>query len=120
MSVTTITNNFNTEKNCNMVNESLVTSTFFLFDNIHRKNRNYLNDNFVIFYIANYIDVDCKDMTTRYANDVIASCAFGLKVDSMAEEENEFYLMGKKASNFNFKQLLMFFAMINFPNLTKV
>ncbi|CAG9785903.1 unnamed protein product [Diatraea saccharalis] len=66
------------------------------------------------------IDVDCKDLTTRYANDVIASCAFGLKVDSLAEENNDFYKMGKEASTFTFRQILMFFAMVNFPKLMKM
>ncbi|CAH0397698.1 unnamed protein product [Chilo suppressalis] len=65
------------------------------------------------------IDVDCKDLTTRFANDVIASCAFGLKVDSLVEENNDFYEKGKEASTFNFRQLLMFFAMANFPKITK-
>jgi cytochrome P450 family 9 len=59
-------------------------------------------------------------MTTRYANDVIASCAFGLKVDSMADEQNEFYVKGKTASTFGFRQFLLFFAVMNFPNLMKV
>jgi cytochrome P450 family 9 len=59
-------------------------------------------------------------MTTRFANDVIASCAFGLKVDSMADEKNKFYFMGKKASTFGFVQLLLFFGMTNFPNIAKV
>ncbi|KAG6461830.1 hypothetical protein O3G_MSEX012870 [Manduca sexta] len=67
-----------------------------------------------------YIDVDCKDLTTRYANDVVASCAFGLKVDSMTHEKNDFYAMGKRASTFNFRQMLKFFAFASFPKIMKV
>ncbi|CAG9785902.1 unnamed protein product [Diatraea saccharalis] len=69
---------------------------------------------------TNYVDVDCKDLTTRFANDVIASCAFGLKVDSLVEENNDFYKMGKEASTFTFKQLLLFFAVANFPKIMKI
>uniref|UniRef100_A0A2A4JDS7 unspecific monooxygenase n=1 Tax=Heliothis virescens TaxID=7102 RepID=A0A2A4JDS7_HELVI len=66
-----------------------------------------------------YIDIECKDLTTRYANDVIASCAFGLKVDSHNDTDNEFYAMGKLSSTFNFRQMLMFFLLINAPKVAK-
>ncbi|XP_045535827.1 cytochrome P450 9e2 [Papilio machaon] len=69
---------------------------------------------------ANCIDVDCKDLTTRYANDVIASCAFGLKVDSHTNRDNEFYKMGKVASTFDFNQLLKFLLLVSWPNISKV
>ncbi|XP_037038783.1 probable cytochrome P450 9f2 [Bradysia coprophila] len=51
------------------------------------------------------VDVEMKDFFTRYTNDVIASCAFGLKVNSVAEPKNEFYLNGK--------ELLNFFGLVN-------
>ncbi|XP_043286083.1 cytochrome P450 9e2-like [Venturia canescens] len=44
--------------------------------------------------------IDSKDSFTRYTNDVIAACAFGISVDSMKNPKNEFYLRGKNASNF--------------------
>lgn len=44
--------------------------------------------------------VDIKDAFTRYANDVIATTAFGVKCDSLKHKTNEFYLMGKEATNF--------------------
>lgn len=71
-------------------------------------------------FIVNYIDIDCKDLTTRYANDVIATCAFGLKVNSLIEEQNQFYAMGKTASTFNFRQVIKFFGFASFPTLMKV
>lgn len=43
--------------------------------------------------------VNTKDIFTRYTNDVIATCAFGLSVDSMKNPENDFYMMGKDATN---------------------
>lgn len=73
-----------------------------------------------MFLLAGYLDVDCKDLTARYANDVIASCAFGLKVDSHTDEENQFYEMGKLASTFKFRQMLLFFMLSACPALAKV
>lgn len=35
-----------------------------------------------------------KNIFSRYANDVIANCAFGIKCDSLNEKNNEFYAMG--------------------------
>lgn len=44
---------------------------------------------------------DMKELFARYSSDVIASCAFGLKVDSLHDRKNEFFRMGKKIFNFN-------------------
>nr|AJN91176.1 cytochrome P450 monooxygenase CYP9A79 [Cnaphalocrocis medinalis] len=65
----------------------------------------------------NYVDLEVKDLISRYANDVIASCAFGMKVDSQTELDNQFYVMGKEASTFKFKQFFIFFAYSCFPRL---
>ncbi|CAH0667045.1 unnamed protein product [Chilo suppressalis] len=67
-----------------------------------------------------YLDIEGKDLTTRYANDVIASCAFGLKVDSFAEENNEFLRMGKVITNFGLSAFLKFFMFLYLPVLTKM
>ncbi|KAJ8728457.1 hypothetical protein PYW08_016842 [Mythimna loreyi] len=63
-----------------------------------------------------YIDVECKDLTTRYTNDVIASCAFGLKVDSHNDVNNEFYAMGKLSTTFSLGQILVFLAVMSIPS----
>ena len=42
---------------------------------------------------------ELKDLFSRFAADIIAEFAFGVKVDSMTDKENEFYLTGKKMSN---------------------
>ncbi|CAG9785904.1 unnamed protein product [Diatraea saccharalis] len=68
---------------------------------------------------THYIDMDSKDLTTRYANDVIATCAFGLKVDSLREKNNDFYKMGKEASDFNIRKFILFFAANSFPKVMK-
>lgn len=47
------------------------------------------------------LDIEMKDFFTRYTNDVIATCAFGLKINSNSERNNAFYLDARKASSFN-------------------
>lgn len=67
------------------------------------------------------INVEMKDFCTRYANDVIASCAFGLKVNSFAEPDNEFYTNGKNLLNFSaLKQLLKMLLMFQLPAVARI
>ncbi|XP_046753219.1 cytochrome P450 9e2-like [Diprion similis] len=47
------------------------------------------------------IEIEMKDVFTRYTNDVIATSAFGITVDSLKDRNNEFYAMGEKATNFS-------------------
>lgn len=43
-------------------------------------------------------EVELKSVLTKYANDVIASASFGIKCDSLANENNKFYRMGLKVT----------------------
>lgn len=57
----------------------------------------------------------------RYTNDVIASTAFGVKVDSINNPKNEFYLMGKKTTNLNgLVAQIRFFGTMIIPKVFKV
>ncbi|XP_026318088.1 cytochrome P450 9e2-like [Hyposmocoma kahamanoa] len=67
-----------------------------------------------------YLDVDMSDLTSRYTNDVIASCAFGLKIDSFTDKDNQFYVMGKNTINVNIRQILMAFVFNFFPKLAEI
>lgn len=40
------------------------------------------------------LTMQVKDFYSRYANDVIASCAFGLKINSHVDRNNQFYTTG--------------------------
>lgn len=75
---------------------------------------------YVNFYLEqkkNTIELEVKDSLTRFANDVIGNCAFGVNVDSLKQPENEFYLKGQDATDFaGFLKSLKF--LINFISPT--
>lgn len=53
---------------------------------------------------------EMKDLFSRYTSDVIASCAFGLKVDSLKNPTNEFFTIG--TSNLNFGSMKVALRML--------
>lgn len=65
------------------------------------------------------IEVEMRDILTKLANDVIASCAFGFKSDTMRDKENEFYKMAFDATNFNAGKAHKFFLYSISPSLAK-
>ncbi|XP_001358028.1 probable cytochrome P450 9f2 [Drosophila pseudoobscura] len=64
-------------------------------------------------------ELDMKDYCTRFTNDVIASTAFGLQVNSFKERDNDFYSMGKKLTTFGFLQNLKFMLFFTLKSLNK-
>ncbi|CAH2106044.1 unnamed protein product [Euphydryas editha] len=75
----------------------------------------------IIEYLRDHVneDIDVEDLIRRYTNDVIASTAFGLQVNSLKDRDNEFYKIGQDLSHFNFFQRLVFFMSAAFPNAIK-
>lgn len=65
-------------------------------------------------------EVNMKEFVTRYTNDVIASTAFGLEVNSFVERDNVFYMMGKRLTNFSTLQTLKFFLYNSMKRVMKV
>lgn len=57
-----------------------------------------------------HVTLEMKDLFTRFANDVIATCAFGVEVDSLEQRTNAFYVNGKRATNFDGLRGLKFFG----------
>lgn len=67
------------------------------------------------------VDVEMKDLFSRYTNDVIASAAFGYKINSFEDEENDFYVNGKKILRFNSaKAALKLLGLRLLPGLMKM
>ncbi|KAF2903664.1 hypothetical protein ILUMI_02505 [Ignelater luminosus] len=69
---------------------------------------------------SDIITLDMRDALTRLTNDVIASCAFGFKCNSLTQQNNEFYVMGKEAFDFTGFKGLKFFGSSISPALMKV
>ncbi|XP_076657346.1 uncharacterized protein LOC143361655 [Halictus rubicundus] len=63
---------------------------------------------------------EVKDIFTRFANDVFASCAFGISVDSMTDKENRFYALGREALDLHSGGFLKLFTIVVFPRLAKM
>ncbi|XP_072749236.1 cytochrome P450 9e2-like [Anoplolepis gracilipes] len=64
--------------------------------------------------------MEIKEVFTRYTNDVIATCAFGISVDSMRNPNNEFYVYGKEATNFSTIAFLKMYLYKNLPWVAKI
>ncbi|GLH10330.1 Cytochrome p450 9e2, partial [Gryllus bimaculatus] len=58
-----------------------------------------------------------KQFFARFANDVIATSAFGIQVDSLAEPKNEFYLMGRDLTKTDGIKGLIFLGYVFLPKL---
>ncbi|KAL0110980.1 hypothetical protein PUN28_012779 [Cardiocondyla obscurior] len=41
--------------------------------------------------------VECRELTAKYTTDVIGSCAFGIEMNALSNEDSEFRKMGRKA-----------------------
>lgn len=61
--------------------------------------------------------INGKDVFSRYACDVIASCAFGLNVDSITYPDNPFYKAGVSFATITFWMTLKFVAFLSVPKL---
>ncbi|XP_069676194.1 cytochrome P450 9e2-like [Periplaneta americana] len=65
---------------------------------------------------GNTLILELKNFFNRYTNDVIATTAFGLGVDSLKQPKNEFFLMGQETCNFGILKVLLVMSM---PKLMK-
>ncbi|KYM96123.1 PREDICTED: cytochrome P450 9e2-like [Cyphomyrmex costatus] len=65
-------------------------------------------------------EINMKDAFSKYTNDVIATCAFGIKVDSMKDPTNNFYIYGKEAADIFQNHIIKFIFLKTFPNLGRI
>ncbi|EGI67148.1 Cytochrome P450 6B3 [Acromyrmex echinatior] len=54
--------------------------------------------------------VECRHLTSKFTIDVIGSCVFGLEMNALKEENNQFQRMGHVTDEFIAAQLFVFFA----------
>ncbi|XP_059607669.1 probable cytochrome P450 9f2 [Phlebotomus argentipes] len=61
---------------------------------------------------------EMKDFCSRMSNDIIATCAFGIQVNSLKEQKNEFYLNGKNLTNLaQLSRIAKLVFMMSFPKI---
>lgn len=62
---------------------------------------------------------DC--FIARYTNDVIASCVFGINVDSMRNPDNEFYINGKELTSLDIMRAIkIYYCIRSMPRFMKL
>lgn len=68
----------------------------------------YFNNQYALQGDKKPLEIEFKETTTRFTNDMIATTAFGIKINSFADKDNEFYKIGRQLSNFsNWRFLLL-------------
>ncbi|XP_058462595.1 cytochrome P450 9e2-like [Malaya genurostris] len=81
-------------------------------ENMVRHYRKQLTD-------SSSVEYDMKDIFSRFTNDVIATCAFGIRVDSLKNPNNDFFINGKKTTRFQMLSVFWrVFAINLFPRIT--
>ncbi|XP_011263154.1 cytochrome P450 9e2 [Camponotus floridanus] len=94
---------------------SKMKSMFILMSDCAVKFSNYL-----VQMPAEKKIMDIKEAFTRYTNDIIATCAFGISVDSMRNPNNEFYVYGREATTFGTVAVLKFYLFRSLPWVAKI
>ncbi|KAL0113325.1 hypothetical protein PUN28_012466 [Cardiocondyla obscurior] len=80
-------------------------------------------ENFISFIVKDSGDIsktyDMKELLSKYSNDTVATCAFGISVNSFEHPNNEFFLLGRKALTFDAWLSFKFALHRNFPSVAK-
>lgn len=79
----------------------------------------FSNKNCLFISGKGLVEVELKDLFTRYSTDVIASCAFGIEVNSYKDKNNEFFTNGKESIRFT-KTSMFGMLVLSFPPLINV
>lgn len=65
-------------------------------------------------------EIEFVGFSSKYCNDVIARCSFGVSINSLVDPANEFYTMGRELAKFPFSFQLKFLLYSAFPKLMNV
>lgn len=65
-------------------------------------------------------DLEMKELFRRFGNDIVATCAFGIEINSFKDRTNAFYTLGKELTNLEGLQGLKFLAFSSFPRLMRL
>jgi len=50
--------------------------------------------------------VECRELMAKYTTDVIGSCAFGIEMNALSNEDSEFRKMGRKVFTLTWRDIL--------------
>lgn len=64
------------------------------------------------------MEMEAKDFAARYTTDVIASCAYGVQANSLADPDSDFRRNGRRVFTFNFYRMLEVTALYFLPEVT--
>ncbi|KOX71585.1 Cytochrome P450 9e2 [Melipona quadrifasciata] len=81
----------------------------FMFELVSKCSNNFVD--YLYEHSEFHSAVELKDIFTRYGNDVIATAAFGIDVNSLKDPDNEFYKRGVDVSSFGGTFRLMKFLL---------
>jgi len=65
-------------------------------------------------------DINMKDIFDRYTNDVIALCTYGIKIDSIRDPTNKFYICGKDITYASAIRSIKLIFIRAFPKLGRI
>ena len=83
-------------------------------------------DSLVTYLLNEYnemdgLEMEMKDLFAKSTMDVIATCAFGIKINSLQEPDNQFFEIGKSLTEFSSpKQIIKFIGFNVVPELMKM
>ncbi|KAF7395383.1 hypothetical protein HZH68_009433 [Vespula germanica] len=63
-------------------------------------------ENYIEKLVAKDEPIECRELTAKFTTDVIGSCAFGLEMNSIGDEDSEFRKMGRSIFAVNFLNVL--------------
>ncbi|CAH0564731.1 unnamed protein product [Brassicogethes aeneus] len=63
-------------------------------------------------------EIEMKDLFSKYTTDIIATCAFGIDVDSLENDQNDFFFMGKAITKTTILGALKAVCIGFFPKIT--
>ncbi|XP_012231001.1 cytochrome P450 9e2-like [Linepithema humile] len=92
----------------------------FMFELISKCSSDFVD--YLVEHPEICLAIEAKQAFRRYTNDVIATAAFGINVNSMKDQNNEFYTRGVEATTFSGGILVMFKIMFLrlFPRLSSL
>nr|QCY50182.1 cytochrome P450 9Q6 [Bombus terrestris audax] len=92
-----------------------VKDMFNLMSECATRYANYLSN-----LAENEREMEMRDLLTKYTNDVIATCVYGVSVDTIKNPKNVFYTYGKSTTFTSFKKDMAMLAQRNLPWLAKL